>query len=110
LTQEQRERAANELFASLGYTKLSPRQKAGAPWTVVLILVIALAALAGYGYLAMRQNGVSARQLPGVQTASVLDKRWRGAQSEVSAAVEAARDRSELLIAIGRARFARWWR
>ncbi len=108
LAQERRERAANELFASLGYTKLAPRQKTGAPWTVVLILVLALAAVVGYGYLAMRQNGVSARQLPGVQTVVVLNQRFRSAQSKVSAGIEAARDRSEQLIAAGRKRWARW--
>ena len=110
LTQEQRERAANELFANLGYAKLSPRQRAGAPWSVVLVLFLALAAVVGYGYLAMQQNGVSARQLPGVQTVIMLNQRFRAAQSEVSAAVEAARDRSEQLIAAGRERWARWRR
>jgi hypothetical protein len=110
LTQEQRERAANELFASLGYTKLVPRQKAGAPWTVVLVLVLALVAIVGYGDLAMRQNGVSARQLPGVQTTITLNQRFRAAQSDVSAAVQAARDRSVQLIAAGHERWARWRR
>jgi hypothetical protein len=110
LTQEQRERAANELFANLGYAKLLPRQRPGAPWRVVLVLVLALAALVGYGYLAMRQNGVSARQLPGVQTVIVLNQRFRAAQSKASAAVQAARDRSEQLVAAGRERWARWRR
>ncbi|HXJ91468.1 MAG TPA: hypothetical protein VMT20_01135 [Terriglobia bacterium] len=110
LTQEQRERAANELFARMGYVKLLPPQKAGAPWKVVLVLVLALAALVGYGYLAMRQNGVSARRLPGVQTAMVLNQRFRAAQSKMSADLESARDRSQQLIAAGRERWARWRR
>ena len=110
LTQEQRERAANELFARLGYAKLVPRQRAGAPWKVVLVLVLVLAALVGYGYLAMRQNGVSARQLPGVQTTIMLDHDFRAAQSRVSAALQAASQDADRLIAAGRERWAHWRR
>jgi len=114
LTQEQRERAANELFASLGYTRVSPResrqQRTGAPWTAVLVLVVVLAGTVGYGYLTMRENGVSPWRLPGVQTAIVLHQRLDAAQSKASAVVQAARDRSEQLMAAGRERWTHWRR
>lgn len=110
LTQQHRQQAASELFGSLGYAKPSPPRRAGAPWKVVLLLVMALAGFTGYGYLAMRENGVPARQLPGVQTAIVLHHRLDTAQSRASADLEAARQRSDQLIAAGRERWARWRR
>jgi len=112
LTQEQRERAANQLFSSFGYVKVSPRPRTrkGAPWTLVLVLVLALAALAGYGYLAMRHNGVSARELPGVAAAITLDHSLESVRARASADLQAARERSDHLVASGRERWARWRR
>jgi len=110
LTQEQRQRAANELFASLGYATYSPRRTAGAPWKLVLVLVMALAGMAGYGYLAMRQNGIPVWRLPGVQTAIVLNQRLDAAGSRARADVQTARQRSHQLITAARERWARWRR
>jgi hypothetical protein len=110
LVQEQRLRAASGLASSLGCEKQSSRRKPGAPWSVVLILVLALAVLAGYSYLAMRQNGVSAWRLPGVATAITVHRRLEAAQSRARADLQAARERSDLLVAAGRERWARWRR
>ena len=110
LAQEQRQRAAAELFASLGYARQSRPRRAGAPWKVVLVLVMALAGLAGYGYLAMRENAIPMGRLPGVQTTIALHQRMDADKSRVRADLRAARARSDQLIAAGRDRWARWRR
>ncbi len=35
-------------------------------WAAVVVLALALAELSGYGYLAIRQNGMALSQLPGL--------------------------------------------
>lgn len=110
LTQEQRQRAVSGLVSSVGCERPSPRRKSGAPWSVVVVLVLALAALAGYSYVAMRQNGVSAWRLPGVAPAITVHRHLEAARSRASVDLQAAWERSELLIAAGRERWARWRR
>jgi len=110
LAQQHRQQAASELFASLGYASQSTRRRAGAPWTVVLVLVMALAGVATYSYLAMRENGVPMWRLPGVQAATAVHQRVDAAESSASAHLQTARERSDQLIAAGRERWARWRR
>jgi hypothetical protein len=110
LAQQHRQQSARDLFVSLGYPTQTPRRRAGAPWTVVLVLLMALAGVAGYGYLAMRENGVPVWRLPGVQTALMLHQRMDATESKVSAHLQTARQRSDQLIAAGRERWARWRR
>jgi hypothetical protein len=107
LAQKHRQQAASELFGSLAYAKHPPRRRTGAPWGVVLVLVMALAGITGYGYLAMRENAIPVRRLPGVQTAIVLQQRLDAVQSRASADLQAARQRSDQLLAAGRERWAR---
>lgn len=110
LTQEHRQQAATELFAGLGYTtqpSRGTRRRAGAPWTTVLVLILALAGFVGYGYLAMRENGIPAWRLPGVRTAIALHQRLNTAESRASADAQAVRERSDRLMAAGRERWAR---
>jgi hypothetical protein len=110
LAQKHRQQAASELFASLGCPTQTLRRRSGAPWAVVLVLVLALAGVVGYGYLAMRENGVPVWRLPGVQTAITLHQRMDATESKVSLHLQNARQRSDQLIAAGRERWARWRR
>lgn len=110
LTQEHRQMAATELFAGLGYApqpSRGARCRAGASWTMVLVLILALGGLAGYGYLAMRENGIPAWRLPGVRTAIALHQRLNAVESRASADAQAVRERSDRLMAAGRERWAR---
>ena len=88
----------------------APRPASGLRATVMLLSLL-LVAVIGYGYLAMRQNNISPRQLPGAQAVLNANRGSVGAGlRRAGSALEAVGDRASNFVANTATRIGNWRR
>ncbi|HEV2426009.1 MAG TPA: hypothetical protein VGZ29_14360 [Terriglobia bacterium] len=77
-------------------------------WTAIVVLILTLAGLVGYGYLAFQRNSVNVSALPGAATVRTVRTEAASAGDQARPAVSAAVQRVEQATAAVRVRYEQW--